>query len=466
VNDFATYLVSAASPGDGKFTAAELLAASETLIDKQYPKDEPVKAEILAMVGSQYLLSQRYEKAGPVFERAAAIAAPLGDPALNARVNCPRAHNLILSGHERKDGEELMHKTLAELPTSPEYAPLRAECLTHYASFGIITGEAEPMIRNAQAAIELLDASAESSVVSRIDAQAALAWGYYLAHENEKAAQEFARIEKALQAVGRDRTLAAADNYANWALVYFRGDIRRAEPLSRRSVELHRYIEGADGVSTDTTFDYAGVLRQLGRFAEAAPVYEETLRTAVARKQKVGTAYVLMDYAHLKIEAGDLPAAKAMLERARAVTETMLKGKRTKAILAYHMGLLAEAQGQPAVARDHYLDSAHRFEELPEKVALNVGLLCGIARVEQTLGHPKESAQAAADALALASDLSEPHAPSYLVGEALLVVGEAQRAAGRIDESRKSFERARENLENTLGPDHPFTKQAAAKQFD
>jgi hypothetical protein len=466
VNDFTTYLVSAASPGDGRFTAAELLAASETLIDKQFPRNEPLKAEILAMVGSQYLLSQRFEKAGLVLERAAAIATPTGDPVLNARVNCPRAITLIQTGHGRKEGEDLMKKTLAELPTAPEYAPLRAVCLTYYSSFGAITGEAEPMIRNAQAAIDLFDASPESSVVSRIDAQASLAWGYYLAHENEKADREFARIEKALQAVGRERTLAAADNYNNWSQVHFRGDVRRAEPLSRRSLELHRYIEGTDGVATETTFNYAGILRVLSHFDEAAPLYEETIRTAQARREKVFAAYAFMDYAHLKIQKGDLRAASALMEKAQAAVASMTRARRAQAILEYHLGMLAEALGQPATARDHYLDAAQRFEQLAEKVSLNVELLCGIARVEHALGREKESGKAADDALALANALAEPHAPSYLMGEALLVVGDEQSAAGKIDESRKSFARARENLENTLGADHPLTKQAARKISD
>ncbi|MEO8019217.1 MAG: serine/threonine-protein kinase [Pseudomonadota bacterium] len=465
VNDFATYLVSAASPGDGKFSATELLAASEALIDKQFPKDQPVKAGILAMVGAQYVLSQRYDKATPVFERAAAIAAPIGDPVLNARVNCPRAALLILTGHDVSEGESLVQKTLAELPTAPEYAPLRAECLTDHAQFGFITGEAGPMIRNAQEAIDLFDASPEASVVSRINAQSALAWGYYLAHENEKADREFATVEKALQVVGRERTLAAADNYNNWALVYFRGDIRLAEPLSRRSLELHRYIEGAEGVSTETTFNHAGILMNLGRFAEASPLYEETIRTAEARQLKAGTAFAMMDYAHLKILAGELPAAKALLDRAQAVAGTMAKGTRTKAILAFHWGLLDEALGQPAAARDHYLDSTHRFEAITERVALNVELICGIARVELKLGHEKESAKAAHDALALATELSEPHAPSYLIGEALLVVGDSQRAAGETGESRQSFERARLNFKDTLGAEHALTQEAARKSI-
>ena len=463
VNDFATYLVSSAAPGDGRFTAAELLAQSESLIDRQFPDDGPVKAEILAMVGAQYLLAERYDRATVVLDRAAAIATPMHDPVLNARVNCPRALLQLDTAGDVKDADGLMQKTLAELPNDEEYDELRAVCLTNYSNFGFITGEAEPMIQRARTALQLLAAQPHASMPRTIDARAALAWGYYLAHENEQADREFAAVAKGLEAVGRERTLAAADNFNNWAMVHYRGDIRRAEPLTRRALELHRYIDGPDGVSSEITFNHAGVLLLLGRFDEATPLYEETIRVSAARQEKGGEAFALMEYADLKIQSGDLPAAQALLDRTQALASTMKKGFRTKALLAYHRGLLAEARGQQADALADYRESARIFENLTEKIGINVNLLCGIARVEHLLGDETASAKAAGDALSLARSLSEPNSPSYLVGRALLVVGDSQQTAGRLDDSHRSYQQARENLEQTLGPEHPLTKEAAKK---
>jgi hypothetical protein len=59
--------------------------------------------------------------------------------------------------------------------------------------------------------------------------------------------------------------------------------------------------------------------------------------------------------------------------------------------------------------------------------------------------------------------MAAPGSPSYLIGKALLVTGDNQRFAGKVDESRQSFRVARENLEQTLGPDHPLTQEAARK---
>ncbi len=463
VNDFATYLVSAAAPGDGRFTSSELLAQSESLIDKQFPNDDPVKAEILAMVGAQYLLAERYDRAAVVLERGAVIAAPMHDPVLDARVSCPRSLLKVVTGGDVNEADALMQKTLAALPGELEYGELRAECLTDYSQFGFITGEAGPMVQRARQALELLAAQPRASLPRTIDARAALAWGYYLGHENAQADREFAAVAKGLEAVGRERTLAAADNFNNWSLVHFRGDIRRAEPLARRALELRRYIEGPENVSSEFTFNLAGVLTLLGRFEEAAPLYQETIHTSQVRKEKAGEAFALMDFANLKIQSGDLAAAQELLDRTQAIASTMKKGFRTKALLAYHRGLLAEARGQRADAMTNYQESARLFDNLAEKIGINVNLLCGIARVEHALGDEAASAKAAGDALALAHSLAEPDSPSYLVGQALLVVGDSQRTAGKLDDSRLSYQQARENLEQTLGPDHPLTKEAVKK---
>jgi len=464
VNDFATYLVSAAAPGDGKFTGYELLAESEALIDKQFPANGAIKAEMLAMVGVQYLLSQRFDKAGPVLERAAAIAGPIGDPVLNARVNCPRALLTMVLGGKRMDAIEMMEKSLRELPAGRENTQLRAECLTRYSEFGFMDSLGEETVRHATEALALFDSLPDSSVPRRLDAQAALAWGYYLLHENDKADREYSSLAAALEKVGRGRTLAAADNYNNWSLVHFRGDLRKAEPLTRRALELRRYVEGTEGVSPNFTFNHGGVLFLLGRLEEAAPLHEETIRTAAARQDYYLATNGAIVYADLKIQAGDLAAAAALLEQAKTFPSNPQVGASTWRLLAYHYGLLTEAQGKLPIARAFYLEAYRYYAEFSlEQIALDVSMFCAISRVEHALGNEAQSVRAANEALELANQLAEPNAPSYLVGKALLAVGDRQADAGKPDESRKSYQLARENLEKTLGAEHRLTQEAIRK---
>ena len=64
---------------------------------------------------------------------------------------------------------------------------------------------------------------------------------------------------------------AAADVLNNWALVHFRGDIAKAEPLYRRALELRRSIEGTDSVSPTFAFNVAGVLSSSDGTARPSP---------------------------------------------------------------------------------------------------------------------------------------------------------------------------------------------------
>jgi serine/threonine-protein kinase len=463
-NDFATFMLSVAAPGGGKFSAGELLEQSEILIDKQFAGNDPLKAEMLATVGTQYMMSQRWNEATRLLERAHQIAVQTTDPALEARTDCPLALLKILNGN-RRDAEAMMYRALEQLPQRPEYAQLRAECLTRNSEFGFFTGESAPMIRNASAALQLLDSVTAVSAARRLDAQSALAYGYYLARDNRKADEAFARLIGDLEAAGMERTMAAADNFNNWSLVHFRSDIRKAEPLIRRAVELHRSIEGPDGVAPQALFNYAGVLIKLGRYAEAVPVYEETIRNAEARQELMTLFDAMMQFAELHILSGRLPQAEAQLAKLTPYLNNPRFDVNRRAQLAYYQGHLSEARGDLARAREHYADSVRKFDAIPEKIFVNVDALCGLARVELARGDKAAASQAAERALEFAKSFAEPASPSYLVGTALLAVGDSQRASGQAKASTESFLLARENLEQTLGLDHYLAKQAREKSI-
>ena len=100
------------------------------------------------------------------------------------------------------------------------------------------------MVRRAAEALEALSESPVPSLLTRLDAQGDLAYGYYLDRQNAKADAAFAELTKELERTGRERTLAAADAWNNWGLVHHRGEILKAEPLYRRSLEIHRAIGG------------------------------------------------------------------------------------------------------------------------------------------------------------------------------------------------------------------------------
>ncbi|MBP7146751.1 MAG: serine/threonine protein kinase [Acidobacteria bacterium] len=461
-NEFTTFLLSVGAPGGGTFTVGELLEQGEDLIDKQFAGDDPMRAEMLATVGLQYLLSERWDKATPVLERAAEIAGRTGDPTLRARASCPLALLKILNG-DRTGAEALMQRTLAELPDSAQQAVQRAECLTRFAEFGFVTGEAAPMIARAEAALAALDRAPASSATKRIDARSALAYGYYLAHRHREADRAYAEIMTALAANGRDRTLVAADTLNNWGLVHFHGDIRRAEPLFRRVVELRRSIEGGDGIAPTFTFNLAGVLHQLGRYSEAGALLAETIRTAEARGERRVLFDAMMELSEVELDAGDARRAAAQLARLEPhLTDPRFNALR-RAQHAYYRARLAQARGDDAGARALFGEAVALFDASPQKLPLHVQALVGLARTEAGLGQAQGAREAAERALALAESFVEQGSPSYLVGRAWEAFGDAWAAGGEAPAARDCFRRALEQLETTLGPGHREARRCREK---
>ncbi|MFN7967039.1 MAG: protein kinase [Acidobacteriota bacterium] len=458
-NEFTTYLLSVAAPGGGKFTVGELLKQGEALIDKQFADDDAMRSEMLATIGQQYFLADRFEEATAVLTRAAEIAARTGDPALRARAGCPLALMTIFNDN-RPAAESMMQRALSDLPDEPQYALQRAECLTLYSGFGVVTAEAEPMIARANAALAILDRTPTAAKMKRIEAKLGLAYGLVLAKRVRDADRVYAEIVKEIAAVGRERTIVAADAYNEWGIAHYHDNLLQEEPLVRRAVELRRSIDAEGTVGPSYTGNYAAVLRRLARYDQAEPLYQETIRTALAQDLPRARHTAMMDLSALYLDQGKIERAAIQL----ATVEPLLNDPRfsamSKAKYAYHSGRLLAAKGNMLAARDSFARSVELFEAETEKVSNGVDALIGLARAELALGDSKAAMGAAERALVAAEAFIEKQTPSYLIGEALVVRGEVQRSLGLGEAARGTFKNAAEHLRQTLGADHPETLEA------
>ncbi|MGE5413428.1 MAG: protein kinase domain-containing protein, partial [Syntrophomonadaceae bacterium] len=341
--EFLGFLLSVAAPGEKKFTVGELLGQGEALIDKQFSGSDPLRAEMLVAVGEQYWSQEQPAKAGEMFAKAAAIARRSSDPALRARALCPLALARLFNG-KRRIAENMIARALTDLPNDPQNALQRAECFTCYAAFGFLTDEGEPMIENATAALAILDRTPLSTRLARIEAEEALAYGYYLTRQNGKADQAYGQLMKSIEESGMGRTMAAADTLNNWGLVHYLGDVRKAEPLYRRCLELHRSIEG-NSIAPTLLENYAGVLFLLARYDEAEPVFEETIRTAKARGERRTELEAIMELADLLTETGEAERAAATLAELKPYVNGPSFGELRQAHFSYSYGTLALHRG-------------------------------------------------------------------------------------------------------------------------
>ncbi len=456
-NEFLGFLLSAAAPPGRKFVVADLLEQGEIVADKEFPGDDPMRAELLFGIGRQYVGTERWEKAVPVLERAARIARSSGDRAVLASAQCSLALSYTAT-RGRSEGEGLMARSLAELPDEPRYAVARADCLTRQSELGYFNDEGEPMVRHATEALAILDRDGIRSRTMRIDAQGSLAYGYYLERQNARADRAFADLMKALADGGRDRTLMGADVLNNWSLVHFLGDIRKSEDLQRRCLELHRSIEGEGAVMPGALHNYGGILVQLARYAEAEPYYRETIQLARStdnlRVELDATLGLAILYARMG-RPGDAEKSLASLDP--HLGHKLFANPLRRAFTAYARGEVAKSRGDLASARDQFAESVRLYDQVQAKYIHNFLALVALSEAELATGRPEPAEAAARRAIAMAGSMVAPDSPSYLLGLSGSALGEVQLARNQREAARATLQAALTQLESTLGPDHPST---------
>jgi serine/threonine protein kinase/tetratricopeptide (TPR) repeat protein len=460
VKDFLGFLLSAAARAGRQYSASELLEQGEVVIDRQFAGDDRLRAEMLAVVGQQHMKAERFERATRVLERSATMAEKAGDPGLRARVRSLLALARLATDGRTRESQAMISQALAGLPDEPRYMSVRAECLQQRAAFGFFNDDGEAMVRDATAAVALFDAAPIPNSSGRIDALSSLAYGYYLTRQIARADRAFAELIQALERAGRERTIEAADAWNNWALIYFGGDIRKAEPLLSRCLELQRSIEGRDAVAPTVLFNYAGVLHRLARYDESERVFQETIRTAIAREIPRVEVDARIELADVYTERGNFRAAQKQLGLLTPHLGQPYFNQLKRALLAHSRGLLALGRGEPEEARTELAESTALFEVARARPAQNVHALVALARAEAALGNFTAATSAARRAIALAESQIEAGTPSYLVGHAKAALGEVQLAQGDLDGARVTLTTALDQLRLTLGPDHPATRKA------
>jgi serine/threonine-protein kinase len=458
-NEFLGLLLSAAAPPGRKFVVSDLLEQGEALADRQFAGDDALRAELIANLGRRYSEAERWDRAVPVLERASRIAARTNDPGVRASADCPLALAYVAT-ERRPRGEALLVETLVRLPAESRYALPRADCLVIRSTMGYFTDDGAAMIRHAREALAAIDRAPTRSQLMLSDARASLAYGYYLTGQNAKADRAYAELLASLEKTGRGRTLAAADLLNNWGLVHYLGDIRKAEPLQRRSLELRRSIEGADAVGPVALHNYAGILDQLARYPEAEAAYRDTIRMARERNFPRIEIDATLRLACVYAEQGRMAEAAGTLGGVeRREGEEVFQVKSRRALLAYSRGVLARAKRDFIEARSRFGEAVRLYDEIDAKYAFSLLARTELARAELATGHLEEAEAAARRALALAESLVEKSSPSYLIGLSQAVVGEVRLARGQPG-AEAILREARAQLERTLGEAHPATLRA------
>jgi tetratricopeptide (TPR) repeat protein len=463
LNEFHKFLLSDAAPSGKSLTVNELLRRAERIIERQHAGNDSNRVRLMLSIGRQYLEQDEQTSARRVLEEAYKQSRSLADVSVRAGASCTLAA-VLARDLELDRAEALFQEGLRELPQEAQFALERVDCLQSGTEIVQETGDIREGMARAEAAQRVLQQSPFESDVLELQRWTDLGKVYSSAGQDAKAVFAYERAGALLSSTGRDETGSAIVLFNNWALELDQiGRPLEAERLYRSAIEIGKASHSEDSVSPVVLSNYARSLRELNRLGEAADYAERAYTKALRTGDEVSR--VLLERAKICMAQRDSARAGAML----ADVQTRLQ----KTLPAGHfaLGVLASEQALNALLQND-VPSAMRLAEQgvsTVEAAIKAGgegsyylprLL--IRRSTVALAAQRLDA-AAADSLRAVGMLQqglEPGKFSSHLGNAFLALGRALQAQGRLEEAGAAFRSAGENLQNTLGQDHPDSREA------
>jgi tetratricopeptide (TPR) repeat protein len=279
-----------------------------------------------------------------------------------------------------------------------------------------------------------------------------------------KEALEYALLTRdAFERNGRSGTLGMVITISNIGQNHYRlGEVIRAEAFSRQAVERMRALGNGETATPGTIILYTIPLIRLGRAEEAEALLTEGKRQAAAGGNQfwIAQASYLLGRAFLELgryaeaEAEFAAAVEYWQREPAGNLDRLLELDRCHAELALASGRSDEA---PSLIGSVLTDMG--FPARRDAPGLATALRTA-ANIELAVGSPGKAEYLASAALEIDTAIARDARQSADVGEAMLLLGLAQRARARTAEARASFERAHLALSNSLGPEHRLTRAA------
>ena len=465
LNEFHEFLLSDAAPSGKPFTVNELLRRAEDMVERQHAANDPNRITLMISIGRQYLEQDEGGSARRVLEDAYKLSRELSDPSVRAEASCTLAASLARD-EELSRAEVLFREGLRDLPQGPQFILERIDCLHSGSEIAQESGDIREGIARAQAAQRVLQQSPFDSEALELHRWTDLAMAYNSAGQDLEAVSAFERAGALLSSLGRDDTQTAVSLFNNWALELDQlGRPIEAERMYRRAIDISRASQSEDTVSPMVLNNYAKSLRELGRIKEA----EDYAERAYAKGQRVGHQLVinqsLLERARIYTAQHNPSRAAAMLAQVEPrLRHSLPPGHYAFATLASAQALNALVRGDFALAMK-LSDRAVSIDEAAVKaggegIFYLPTLLITRSAVELEASHPDQAAADASRALGLSQAATTAGAFSSIQGSAWLALGRALQAQGKLDEARAAFRSAAENLQSTVGPDHPDTRSA------
>jgi eukaryotic-like serine/threonine-protein kinase len=465
ISDLEDFLLADAAPSGKPFTVNDLLARAEHIVAREDDPNGDNRVELLISIGRQYWGQDEDVKSRAVLEQAYQLSRGLSDHSVRSRASCALASAIARTGDPAR-AEALFEEGLREIPREAQFALDRMYCLLRGTEVADHNGASQEGIARALEAQRVLRNSAFNSLVLEWRANMELAEAYREAGQYREAFEAFQQSSILMARLGRDDTESAGTLYNNWALTLdSSGQPLEAEKIFHRAIEISRDNQGDQAVSPMLLVNYSRVLRRLGRSSEAGHYSERAYSSAQKAGDQVVVNQALLERARDYREEGDLARSTAMLDEVEPqLRRNLPAGHYAFAALASERALNALASGDLRAASE-LTKQAMAIAEAAMRNGKQAAqflpiLLLRRSSLELQLRDFDGAAADESKALDLLRSSTQSGIYSCEVGLNYLNLGKALQGQAKPDEARAAFRSAAEQLEKTLGPDHPDSRTA------
>ncbi len=460
INDLNSFLLSDAAPSGKPFTAGELLARAERVVDREQGESAENRVEMLVAIGRQYQIQDEDANARRLLVKAHALASTLSDRSVRAKAGCALASAVARTG-ELSRAEGLLAEALRDLPDEPQFALHRVFCLMRGGEIARHSGDGRTAIARVEEAQRRLRALRLPPALVDVRLAIDLAEAYRIAGRHREASAACEKAQASLAALGREDTETEGTLLNNWGLsLAALGRPLEAEGLYRRAIRIGSRDGTDQGVSPMLLANLAFALIELGRVEEAKQCAQRAYALARRAGDEVVVNQSLGRLVTIDLRLGDVPAAAERLAELEPRWRPMPAGHMVHALLASYRSLLARARGDLPAAIAAADEAVALARSSPQASNYLATLLLGRSDLDLQVERLAEARADAMEALQIERERVGSGSPSSGVGRAGLALSRALRAEGRLDEARAEAVAALDQLLPSLGEDHADTREA------
>ena len=442
-------------------TQREILDRSVQLVDKQFGRNPRIAVGLLLPIAGEYFTLGDAERDFAVMRRAGEIAAASGDPQLIADVACNTVNTELRRGHAEQAKEQLKTGLQALQRVARPRLATSVECARAEADIAQADGDLERAVERLSVALARLERDGQMGnnlypmVISYLTVLHAQRGDLPATFASIK------REQRNAERLGQVDSVAYLGTRREEAVVLMKwGEYRDAKAILD-DVDSRWRNSGGD-VSPPPWLDQAiGVLQlRLGDVDQARRRLAEAGEHARAQGHVGSAAAADFGLAQVMIELGRFDEADRLLAAVEAAVPPS-SGSYTRLTPATVRASALLAQGLAAQSAQEIDAELARLGPATMKNAVARGAALRVAaRVYGAAGNPQRALQAAADAVAMAQRVARDPARSADVGEALLLLAQAQRNTGDATRSTTTAQRAAASLAVGLGENHALTRAA------